>query len=277
MIHCLTIDVEDWYHYYPIEKWHQFPSRVIEPIQWILGQLKKRNIKATFFILGYIAERHPELIREIFLSGHEIGCHGYDHKLVFMKTPQEYDMDIKKALDKIEIAAGYRPDIYRAPSFSISPQTLWVWKILYKNGIRRDSSVRVGRWETKIFNDFPNQPFRYKFAPNRYIEEYPLYPLRLFGTNIFFPGGGYFRILPKKLIKKYAENSKRPIIFYIHPRDLDPGQPRIKEFSLVKRWFTYCNVEGCRKKLIALLDSLEFRGIKDTFRNDDMIEIDFKV
>lgn len=275
MIHCITIDVEDWYHDYPIESWPKFHSRVSEPIQWILHQLAKRNIKATFFVLGYIAERHPELIYEIFSHGHEIGCHGYDHKLVYEKTPKEFDKDVNRALNKIETATGCRPDIYRAPSFSITPQTSWVWEILYHNGVKKDSSIRIGRWRTKKFKNIPNQPFKFKLTKGKYIEEYPISPLKLFGTNIFFPGGGYFRILPKMLIEKYTKNSKGPIVFYIHPRDIDPNLPKIKGLSLYKTFSIYYNIGGCRKKLSDILDSFEFRRLKDIFLTNDMIEIDF--
>ena len=276
MIHCLTIDVEDWYHYYPSERWSTFQTRVEEPIKWILNQLAKRKIKATFFVLGYIAERHPDLVKEIFDYGHEIGCHGYDHKLVFEKTPQEFEIDIKRALNKIETATGCRPDIYRAPAFSITPQISWAWKILYQNGIRRDASIRMRRRKAKRFASIPERPFKFQVSKECYIEEYPSCPLRIFGINISFPGGGYLRIVPIKLIKKCAQNSKNPIIFYIHPRDIDPGQPRIKEFSVLRKWATYFKVDGCREKLIELLDSFDVRSLKDTYRNDDIKEIDFR-
>lgn len=275
MRHCLTIDVEDWYHYYPQERWSTFQSRVIEPLKWILAQLAKRKIKATFFILGYIAERHPDLVKEIFNCGHEIGCHGYGHKLVFEITPQEFDIDIKKALYHIEAAIGSLPDIYRAPAFSITAKTPWVWKILYQNGIRRDSSIKVAKWKRKGFKYIPEKPFKFKVRQGCYIEEYPLTPMRFLGINTFSPGGSYFRIIPIKFIKKGLQNSKKPIIFYIHPRDIDPDQPRIKELSFLRKWITYYNLNGCREKFIELLDTLEVGNLQETYKNIDMKEIYF--
>ncbi len=122
-VHCMTFDLEDWYHYYSIETWGSTPSRLEGPTSWILDELSKRGIKATFFVLGYIAERHPELVRRIWSEGHEIGIHGYDHDLVFNKSPQEFNYEIKKAISVVEETTGVRPDLFRAPSFSINRST----------------------------------------------------------------------------------------------------------------------------------------------------------
>lgn len=274
MIHCLTIDVEDWYHYYPIETWYSFPARVGEPIHWILDQLAKRKIKATFFVLGYIAERHPEIVKEIFQNGHEIGCHGYDHKLVFKKKPKEFDVDIKRALYSIEAAIGFRPNLYRAPAFSITFETKWVWKILYQNGIRRDASLRTS---SKKGIHIPEQPFKFRIDQEGFLEEYPLRPIKYFGINISYPGGGYFRITPIKFTIKCAERSKIPFVFYIHPRDIDPGQPKIKKLPFFKKFVTYHDLKGCRIKFVNLLDSLDLSSLGDTYKHYKMQEVHFQI
>ena len=141
VVHCFTVDLEDWYHVYPRELWDSMDPRLEEPTLWLLDQLDQKGIKATFFVLGYIAERHPELVKRIASQGHEIGIHGSDHVPVFKKTPEEFERDIVQSLDIVQKITGVRPDIYRAPSFSITKSIPWVWTIMAMNGIRRDSSL----------------------------------------------------------------------------------------------------------------------------------------
>lgn len=266
MKHCLTIDVEDWYHYYPIEKWDGLPARIEEPLTWILNQLSIHRIKATFFVLGYIAERHPGFVKKIFNAGHEIACHGYDHRPVFEKTPQHFDNDIKKALKAIENAIGIMPDLYRAPLFSITKRTQWVWSVLYKNGIRRDSSLfGAKRFDGGGFTNIHSGPFKFKLSSEIEMCEYPIIPIKIMGINIPFSGGGYLRLLPINQVIRWARKSTIPVIFYIHPRDIDVGQPVIKELSLVRKWMVYYNIDKCREKFIRLVNSLPFTCMRDAY------------
>lgn len=275
IIHCMTVDLEDWYHYYPIERWNQISSRVEEPTLWLLEEFAKKDLKATFFVLGYIAERHPNLIRTIWSQGHEIGIHGYDHGLVFKRSPEEFEKDIKMALNAVERAVGFKPNIYRAPSFSMTKETTWGWSILAKNGISKDSSLfaapRVDGGHTSI----PESPFCFRVEDDLEITEYPILPKRIGPLRIPFTGGGYFRLLPLKVLVNWIKESSTPIIFYVHPRDLDVEQPVIRELGLLRRWMVYHGLNSAREKIRALLDAIPFSSIKSVYGEEHVQSCNF--
>ncbi|MDN3515534.1 MAG: polysaccharide deacetylase family protein [Candidatus Brocadia sp.] len=266
----MTIDLEDWYHYYPLKKWEQIPSRIEEPTYWLLGEFAKRKVKATFFILGYIAERHPVLIKEIYSQGHEIGIHGYDHELVFEKSPEGLDKDIKLALTAVYKAVGYRPDLYRAPSFSITKEVPWVWPILANNGIRKDSSLFAARRVDGGYTNISESYFCFKTEDSVEIIEYPILPKKIGLLRVPFTGGGYFRLLPINLILSWIRKSTVPIIFYIHPRDLDPETPVINELGSFRKRMVYYGLKSTREKIRALLDTIPFSSIKKVYEENDV-------
>lgn len=259
--HCFTVDLEDWYHIYPPERWDAMESRLEEPTLWLLDQLAERGITATFFVLGYIAQRHPDLIRHIAAKGHEIGSHGYDHMPVFKKTPEGFADDIALSLDIIENIINIRPDLYRAPSFSITEKYSWVWPILAEKGIRRDSSLFAAPRRDGGCKDVPNRAFSIKLNNGNTIQEYPILPEEIGPLRIPFSGGGYFRILPKMLLKHWIMSANAPVIFYIHPRDIDPSLPDIPILDKTRKWMVYHGLRSARNKLISLLDSVTFGSI----------------
>ncbi len=269
-VHCITIDLEDWYHYYPIATWDSMPSRLEEPASWILDELSKRGIKAAFFILGYIAERHPELVKRIWSEGHEIGIHGYDHSLVFNKRPREFNEEIKKAISVIEKTTGVKPDLFRAPSFSINRSVDWVWDILADNGISRDSSLFAAwRLEGGI-EGVPDSAFKFSLRKGVQMVEYPIIPRKIGPLRIPYSGGGYFRLLPPSLISRWLARSKEPVIFYLHPRDFDPEMPFIKGMGYFRNKLVRIGLNSARVKFRTLLDSFTVTNLKTAFHEQGM-------
>ncbi len=263
----MTIDLEDWYHYYSIDTWGSTPSRLEGPTSWILAELSKRGIKATFFVLGYIAERHPELIRRIWSEGHEIGIHGYDHGLVFNKSPLEFNEEIKKAISVVEKTTGVRPDLFRAPSFSINRSTDWVWEILADNGIRRDSSL-FAAWRLEGGSDgVPDSAFKFSLQQGVQMVEYPIIPRKIGPLRIPYSGGAYFRLLPITLITRWLKRSAEPVIFYFHPRDFDPEVPYIEGLGHFRNKLVHIGLDSARGKFQTLLDSFKFTNLKTAFHD----------
>lgn len=264
----MSVDLEDWYHYYPIKKWDQMSSRIEEPTCWLLDEFAKRKINATFFILGYIAERHPDIVKRIWSEGHEIGIHGYDHGLAFQKSPEEFEKDVKMALEAVDKAVGFKPSLYRAPSFSITKEISWVWPILAKNGICRDSSLFAAPRMDGGYTNIPKSPFRFVVEDNFEIIEYPILPKQIGPLKVPFSGGGYFRLLPLSLSIRWIRKSLAPVMFYIHLRDFDVQLPVINELGWLRRQMVYHGLNSAREKFRALIDTIPFSSIEKTYRKE---------
>lgn len=261
----MSVDLEDWYHYYPIKKWEKMPSRIEEPTFWLLDEFAKRKINATFFILGYIADRHPGIVKRLWSEGHEIGIHGYDHGLAFQKSPEEFEKDVKMALEAVEKAVGFKPNLYRAPSFSITKGITWAWPILARNGISRDSSLFAARRIDGGYTNIPRAPFRFRVEDIYEIIEYPILPKQIGPLKIPFSGGGYFRLLPLNLSISWIRKATFPVMFYIHPRDFDPQMPVISELGWLRRRMVYHGLNSAREKFRALLDIIPFSSIERAY------------
>jgi polysaccharide deacetylase family protein (PEP-CTERM system associated) len=267
LLNILTVDVEDYYHVSAFEpyihraEWAYLPSRVEANIMKILDILENHKTKATFFVLGYIAEKIPALIKEIYNSGHEIACHGYAHKLAYTMTPKEFRADVRRARSIIEDSIGTGISGFRATSFSFIKSNLWCLDILIEEGFLYDSSIFPiyhDRYGIPNWQRFPHMILRNSGC----IYELPPSTIRIFNNNIPIGGGAYLRLFPLsficKGIRRINNTESKSAIIYIHPWEIDTGQPRIK----VKRLTALRHYAGIRKfeaKIQKIIKEFEFR------------------
>ena len=269
MLNYLTVDIEDYFQVSAFEnivgldKWGSYSSRVVENTKKILDIFNLHEVKATFFVLGWTAENFPDLIKEIDRNGHEIACHSYSHRLVYDLTPLEFKNDTFKAKNLIEQVTGKKVKGYRAPSYSITSQSLWALDILEELGFEYDSSI------FPIHHDrygIPSAP-RFKYEhPNHDLIEYPISTSLLFGKRVPVAGGGYFRLFPywftRSLLKKINQREHQPFIFYFHPWEIDPDQPKMENAGRLSRFRHYVNLSKTANRLSQLLNDFSFTSIK---------------
>ena len=233
----LTVDVEDYYHVEAFadrvspHSWSDFPSRVRANTERVLQMFEEYSCRATFFVLGWVAEQDPALIREIVAAGHEVACHSYRHRLVSSQTPGDFREDLRRGRAAIEDAAGVRVLGYRAPSFSIGPGNVWALEILSEEGFLYDSSIFPIRHDVYGFPGAPRFPYRMEFRSERSLVEIPLTTVRMGRTTWPASGGGYLRLLPMQYtrwaIRRIHEKERQSFVLYFHPWEIDPDQPRI--------------------------------------------------
>lgn len=269
MINAISVDVEDWFCVYNFESviskddWKNLDYRVEKNTLKVLDIFDSNNTKGTFFILGWIAEKSPDLILEIENRGHEIGLHTYSHSLLTQLDESSLGNEIEKGLEVI-YKSGIKQKIigFRAPSFTITKNTMWAIDVLHKYQFKYDSSIfPFGYHPDYGMIDVPLSPFKIKDD----MYEVPLTVAKKFGKNIPCSGGGYFRLYPYSLTKyllKSVNNENRSIVFYLHPWELDTGQPRVN-LSLLKRFRHYNNIDKTEKRLNKLLSDFKFVKIKD--------------
>jgi polysaccharide deacetylase family protein (PEP-CTERM system associated) len=266
---AMSIDVEDWFQVenlkpvVPRASWDGQESRVVRNTNRILELLEARGARATFFVLGWVAERHPELIRRIAAAGHEIASHGYGHDLLYTLTPAEFRADVDRGKKLLEDLTGQRVTGYRAPSFSI---TDWAVTILQELGFEYDSSVfptvahdRYGR----LTGVDAGQPVL-ELRPGFY--ELCISCLPLGKRGLPWGGGGYFRMLPYPAWRAGIQRilaSGSPYMFYLHPWEIDPGQPRVNGLSAVSRFRHYLNLARCESRFAALLADFRWTTVRD--------------
>ena len=273
MINALTVDVEDYFQvsafekYIPREQWEQIPRRVEANTERILAIFQNHRVKATFFILGWVAERHPNLIQKIINEGHELACHGYSHIRASAQTPKEFYNDVKKAKTVIENIAGRTLEGYRAPSYSISQNNLWALDILDDLGFKYSSSIYPVKHD---LYGMPNAP-RFTFKPNktRQLIEIPISTVQIAGNNYPCGGGGFFRLFPYSIsrwaINRVNNSDKKACIFYFHPWEIDPEQPRVNGIDLRTRIRHYLNLNRTELRLNKLLTDFQWDTIENIF------------
>lgn len=267
-VNYLTIDVEDYFQVAAFEKvispstWQNYPSRVEQNTRKILDLFDIHGVKGTFFIVGWTAERFPGLVKDIIARGHEIGCHSYLHQKIYTQTPEEFREDTKKAKDILEQASGRAVVGYRAPTYSITKKSLWSLDILQELGFKWDSSI------FPIVHDNYGIPDAPRFAytlPEHNMVEYPISTALFLGRRIPVAGGGYFRIFPywftKIALARINKDEQQPFIFYLHPWEVDPEQPRIHQAGVKSRFRHYRNLACTEKRLHCLLQDFKFRPI----------------
>ncbi|HEX7273442.1 MAG TPA: XrtA system polysaccharide deacetylase [Casimicrobiaceae bacterium] len=259
VVNALTIDVEDYFHvsafapYIARSSWDSLPCRIEQNIDRVLQLLADRGVNATFFTLGWIAERYPEMVRRIVSGGHELASHGYAHERAATQGPDPFFADVALAKAVLEDIVGTEVQGYRAPSFSINDDNLWAYDCLAKAGYRYSSSVYP------IRHDHYGAPGRSRFAhlASAGVLEVPIATVRLFRTNLPAGGGGYFRLMPyalsRWLIRRVNDADEESAVFYFHPWEIDPEQPRVKEADPRARFRHYINLERTATRLQLLL------------------------
>ncbi|MGH7390712.1 MAG: XrtA system polysaccharide deacetylase [Candidatus Rokuibacteriota bacterium] len=267
MLNALTFDVEEYFqveafrHLVDPGDWEGFAPRAARSTARLLDLLEARDVSATFFVVGWLAERHPELIREIHLRGHELGCHGYAHRPIYSMSPVEFREDLKRAKQAIEDAAGAPVHGFRAPTCSVVATTLWALDVIAEEGFRYDSSVFPIHHDRYGIPDARRFPHRIELASGRELVEFPMTTLRLGGQNLPFCGGGYFRLLPGAVVRaglrRLNRRERMPAMVYLHPWEIDPEQPRFAVRGLT-RFRHYVNLAGTEGKLDALLGAFRF-------------------
>jgi polysaccharide deacetylase family protein (PEP-CTERM system associated) len=270
MKNILTFDVEDYFQVENFktiitkERWTACESRVHIGIGIILSILAHYDVRATFFVLGWIAERHPALIEEIREKGHEIGTHGYAHDLVYNQSPGVFRNDLERSIEILEKITKGPIESYRAPSFSITEKSLWAFDILMECGIRYDSSLFPIRHHRYGIPNATRFPHVIRAHDGKTLVEFPISTCEIHGTRIPFSGGGYFRLLPARLVAGITTRMNRknhPVVIYLHPWEFDPGQPRIGA-SRLSRFRQYHNLQRTETKLRYCLDRIDAQPLR---------------
>ena len=269
----MTIDVEDYFQvsafasHIARESWDHMPCRVERNVDAILEILDERRAHATFFTLGWMAERYRDMVRSIVAQGHELASHGYAHQRATDQSPQEFYQDITRAKSLLEDIGGVAVQGYRAPSFSIGRTNLWAQSTLKKAGYRYSSSVYPIRHDHYGMPDAPRFAFYPEGADG--LLELPVTTVSLFNRNLPAGGGGYFRLLPYSVsrwcLRRVNTVDRQPCIFYFHPWEIDPGQPRQKNISVKTRFRHYVNLSSMERRIRALCKDFHWDRIDRLF------------
>lgn len=269
MLNALSVDVEDWFQVGAFENviarsdWDSLECRVERNSDAVLSLFDEAGVTATFFTLGWVAERYPALIRRIVDAGHEIASHGYGHDRVFTFTPDEFAADLKKARALIEDASGQAVTGYRAPSFSIDPRTPWAHEILAEHGYAYSSSVAPVKHDHYGWADAPR--FAFKPVAGSDFLEIPVTTAQLGPKRLAAGGGGFFRLLPYAFsswaIRQVNEDEKRPAIIYFHPWEIDPDQPRVAHAPLKSKLRHYSRLGAMAGKLRQLAGDFQWERL----------------
>jgi len=272
---ALSVDVEDYFHVEAFahcvspKDWPQFPSRFSSNTRRILELFAELRCRATFFVLGWVAERDPALIREIVQAGHELACHSYAHRHVTTLTQEQFREDLRRARRIIEDAGGAPVLGYRAPTFSIQPKSLWALDILADEGFLYDSSIFPIQHDLYGFPDAPRVLHRRVLASGKSIIEVPMSTFQLAGRNWPAGGGGYLRILPpgftRWAMRRIHREERQPVIIYFHPWEIDPAQPRING-GWKSRFRHYTRLASMESTLRSLLSAGRFEPLIDLVR-----------
>lgn len=264
----MSVDLEDYYCDLPFHTWINYESRIVKTTRTLLELFEKYHVQATFFTLGYIAEKHPELIEEIKSKGHELASHGYSHTDIRKMTKESFESDLLKSLEIIKKISGEKVLGFRAPFFSIIKQNFWVFDILKKH-LQYDSSIFPVRTPLYGIPEAPRHPYNLsendpleEDLTSKFVEIPPAtLPVPLIG-NIPIAGGFHMRFLPLLILKagiNKINKSGYPAMCYIHPKDLDPEMPRLPQYA----WHYYWGLEGAAKKFKSLLKNFTFSSVQE--------------
>lgn len=277
----MSVDVEDYYQVsafaksVAINEWEQHESRVVANTQRLLDLFEEKNIKATFFVLGWVANREPQLVKEIHRQGHEIASHGYSHQLIYNQSPDVFKSETVKSKQLLEDLVGEEVLGYRAASYSITKRNLWALDILAEAGFAYDSSIFPIRHDRYGIADAKTIPHKLMTPSGAELIEFPLTTRRMGNLNIPVAGGGYFRLYPYFLTRHFlkAVNKKQAeqFVFYLHPWEVDPQQPRI-EASWFSKFRHYNNLEKCESRLSHLIDDFNFTTMKTVLTDLNLLQ-----
>ncbi|MFH0733173.1 MAG: polysaccharide deacetylase family protein [bacterium] len=262
----LSFDIEDWFHILDNKstkteiEWNKYETRLQYGMDFIFDILENRKLKATFFCLGWTAEKYPFIISRIHNMGYEVACHSYNHQLVYELNPKQFYDDTRKAKLLLEDIIGTKVKTYRAPGFSIRETEKWAFEILHELGFEIDCSIFPSKRGHGGFSSFGyGKACRMKYNGSELIE-LPINLAKFINLDYVFSGGGYFRFFPMWLLIKLFSNSEY-VMTYFHPRDFDPEQPIINELSQLRKFKSYYGLKNSRDKLITLLDNFQFTDI----------------
>jgi polysaccharide deacetylase family protein (PEP-CTERM system associated) len=272
VLNAFSVDVEDYFQVVSFENairredWERLEPRVERNTRRLLELCARSDVRGTFFVLGWVAERFPGLVRDIRAAGHELGTHGQDHRRVTTLTPAQFRADVRRSKATIEDTAGVEVIGYRAPNYSIVRETLWAMDILAEEGFRYDSSIFPIRHDRYGIPDFPRFPKRMRGTNGTALHEFPISTIRLAGMNLPFVGGGYLRHFPLAFIRwgmrRLNREEHRPAMVYIHPWELDPDQPR-QQVGWLTRVRHYRNLAATEDRLARLFNEYRFGTVRE--------------
>jgi polysaccharide deacetylase family protein (PEP-CTERM system associated) len=282
ILNAMTVDVEDYFHVSAFAEvispadWPSYESRVCRNTERLLDILERAGVRATFFVLGWVADRFPELVRRIHAGGHELASHSYDHGLVYDRTPDSFRDDLRRARTAIEQAAGVAVTGFRAPSYSVTNRSLWALDILAAEGYTYDSSIYPIRHDRYGIPDWDRHIHKLDRRGGT-MWELPGSTVRRAGMNLPVGGGGYFRLLPygwtRWGIGSLNHEEQQPAVFYIHPWEVDPDQPQLNG-SAMSRFRHYRNLDRTEARLRRLLAEFRFGTISEVLANQPVQEVD---
>ena len=274
MINALTVDVEDYFHVHAfsgvidLKDWDRYPSRVEENTYRLLDMFAQKETKATFFVLGWVAKKFPRLVCQISEGGHQVGCHGYAHQVIYSGGPSEFRKDLRLGKQSVEDALGAKVRSYRAPSYSITADTLWALDILAEEGFDYDSSIFPVIHDHYGISNAPRFPYLRSVNGGKFIKEFPPSTVRFLGVNWPVAGGGYFRLFPYEVtawgLRRINELERQPAMVYLHPWEIDPDQPRIPA-PWKSRFRHYQNLESTEVKFRRLLEEFSWAPMEQVF------------
>ncbi|HTV03478.1 MAG TPA: XrtA system polysaccharide deacetylase [Luteitalea sp.] len=267
----MSIDVEEYFHasaldaVAPRSQWDSLPSRVVPTTQSLLELFAANHVRATFFVLGWVADRNPALVRDIAAAGHEVASHGYWHEIVYTLSQDAFRDDVRRSKQVLEDLTGRAVRGYRAPSFSITRQSLWALDVLTEEGYSYDASIFPVHHDRYGIVDAPRHAYR-AVCGTTAIDEVPPSTVRIAGQNLAVAGGGYFRLLPYAWTRfgldHLVRTEQRPAIFYLHPWEIDVEQPRLP-LGIATRVRHYGNLHRTYGRLSRLLQRFQFTAVED--------------
>ncbi|MDR2500760.1 MAG: polysaccharide deacetylase family protein [Treponema sp.] len=265
-MNILTFDIEEWFHILDNDstktanEWRQYDSRIHSNMERIFEVLDETGARATFFCLGWIVEKYPDVIKAIVNKGYEAGTHTDMHQLIYEQNPRVFSRDIERSIKTLEDISGKKARCFRAPGFSVREDNRWVFDVLVNLGISIDSSIFPAPRSHGGFSSYKaDVPALVQYDGIR-LKEFPISYTNVFGKPFAYSGGGYFRFFPYCCVKHWAKKSPY-VMTYFHPRDFDAGQPVIKNLPLSRKFKSYIGISGAYKKLKAFLNDFEFTDI----------------
>ncbi|MDR2482489.1 MAG: polysaccharide deacetylase family protein, partial [Treponema sp.] len=262
-MNILTFDIEEWFHLLDndstktAKEWQQYESRIHSSMERIFNALDSAGAKATFFCLGWIVEKYPDVIKAIVSRGYETGTHTGMHQLIYEQNPRVFARDIERSIKTLEDTSGRKVRCFRAPGFSVREDSRWIFDILVKLGITIDSSIFPAPRSHGGFSSYKaDVPALIQYDGIR-LKEFPISYTSVFGRPLAYSGGGYFRLFPYFCVKQWARKSSY-VMTYFHPRDFDAGQPVIKNLPLSRKFKSYIGISGAYGKLNKFLRDFEF-------------------
>jgi len=268
----LTFDIEEWFHLLDnettksVKEWSNFESRIKLGMDLIFNIVDSANVKATFFVVGWMAEQHPDIIKQISDLGFEVGSHTHLHQLAYEQDRQTFFNDVEKSIKTLEDVTGHKVTSFRAPGFSITEKNKWAFEVLYELGIEIDASVfPAGRAHGGLASYKQAKPSILKYNGIQ-LKEFPINTHQVFGKPLIFSGGGYFRLLPYNVIKSWSSSADY-VMTYFHPRDFDHQQPVVPGLSLPRRFKSYVGLKQCQPKLEKWLKDFDFVDLETANKN----------